>query len=114
MCISPSLNGQPTEALIDAGCDTSFGSPGGAQLCVGLLFSSEDPETDFHGDALYSAAAIGVGNTGIALLNSSAHQHPCSGEAQGSIAEIFDVNTGESTSVDPSASEFQCEERPVG
>ncbi len=112
--LADALNGQPTEALIDGGCDNTFGDDGGAPLCVYALetfTSTGDGESEAH----FRGLGVGVGNTGIAILNSDAVQDRCDSQALGSLVSIYpDVHENETEDVDPSEAFHENPECNIG
>ncbi len=107
------LNDQPTEALVDAGCDGPAYPP--APLCVGLLQSqvNDDAEGGFTGASIVVAqvGSPAVGYYGV--LASGAFQGPCPSGDSAVGAVVFDLNNiFPGSSIDPSMSQAPCEQPP--
>ena len=102
------LNDQPTEALVDAGCDGPAFPP--APLCVGLLQSqvANDSEGGYTGAAMV-VAQVGSPSVGyFGVLSSGAFQGPCPSGDSAVGAVVLNL-TNYADSVDLSLSQAQCQ-----
>jgi hypothetical protein len=96
--LAPALNGQPTEALIDGGCDGDTEAAQDAPMCAALLqtFVFEDDENG--ATAVYAPVVVGTEETGlIYVLPSAAGQGGCDGLAIGAL--VYMSSTGEGLDV---------------
>ncbi len=110
--LAEALNGQPTEAIVDTGCDAGSLEP---PVCLSLLRSDVSSDsTIVHGR--YSVALVRVNNTGVILLTSGADQGPCFGDSGAAVAQIFpDISaSGTPTEIDPSLTSGECPEPVTG
>jgi hypothetical protein len=106
------FDGQPTEAVVDMGCD---GGTAQAPACLSLLRSDvSNDSTVVHGR--YSVALVRVNNTGVILLTSGADQGPCFGDSGAAVAQIFPDITASGTpmEIDPSLTSGECPEPVIG
>jgi hypothetical protein len=99
------LNGQPTEALIDGGCD-NFNEPL-PPACLLVLGSNVQEDGDFA-SGQYFVAEVRVGNTIIDVLASRSVQSGCSNGADAFFARTIDITTFESQEIDPSEQDSDC------
>ena len=99
------LNGQPTEALVDAGCDN-----GGAPACVALLQTSETHDNIGNNGSSATAAIIFVDGVGGAeLLQSRASDTLGCSRGSARVARVFLNNVFIPGPVDSSEQHMDCD-----
>jgi hypothetical protein len=101
--LGPALNGQPTEALIDGGCDGDSQMAEDASLCAALLqtfvFEGGDEAT-----AVYAPLVVGAEGVGLVyVLPAAASQEDCDGLAIGAL--VYQAPPGDGLDVSEASNE---------
>ncbi len=98
--LGQALNGQPTEQLIDAGCD-NYTLPQ-APLCASVLNTQVANGGSSGATAVMWLAQVRAGGTFVYVLPSGAGSEPCGGQSIGALVYTIDATMGTDDGVDVS------------